>query len=46
LSNFTLPAEFADKLPHLLYSPDRNTLEVKALEAACAATHLSAAHLL
>ena len=41
-----LPAEFVDKLPHLLYKPDRNTLEVKALEAACAATHLSAAHLL
>ena len=46
LGAFTLPAEFADKLPYLLYSPDRNTLEVKALEAACAATHLSAAHLL
>jgi len=46
LSNFKLPAEFSDKISHLLYSPDRNTLEVKALEAACAATHLSAAHLL
>jgi exoribonuclease II len=46
LSSFTLPAEFADKLSHLLYSPDRNTLEVKALEAACAATNLSPAHLL
>ena len=43
---FTLPPEFAGKLPYLLYKPDRNTLEVKALEAACAATHLSAAHLL
>ena len=42
----TLPEEFAGKLPQLLYKPDRNTLEVKALEAACAATHLSAAHLL
>ena len=42
----TLPPELADKLPQLLYKPDRNTLEVKALEAACAATHLSAAHLL
>ena len=30
----------------ILYKPDRNTIEVKALEAACAATHLSAAHLL
>jgi len=46
LSNFSLPPEFSGKLPQLLYSPDRNTLEVKALEAACAATHLSAAHLL
>ena len=46
LTGFTLPAEFAGKIPELLYKPDRNTLEVKALEAACAATHLSAAHLL
>lgn len=46
LSALTLPPEFVEKMPHLLYSPDRNTLEVKALEAACAATHLSAAHLL
>lgn len=43
---FTVPPEFAGKLPHLLYKPDRNTIEVKALEAACAATHLSTAHLL
>jgi exoribonuclease-2 len=46
LSVFTLPPEFAGKLPQLLYRPDRNTTEVKALEAACAATHLSSAHLL
>ncbi|BBJ00269.1 exoribonuclease II [Ferrigenium kumadai] len=46
LTRFELPAEFADKLLQLLYKPDRNTLETKALEAACAATHLSAAHLL
>jgi exoribonuclease II len=46
LTAFTLPPEFADKLQQILYKPDRNTLEVKALEAACAATHLSAAHLL
>jgi len=43
---FTLPPEFTDKLSHLLYKPDRNTIEVKALEAACAAIHLSPAHLL
>lgn len=46
LVSFTLPPEFADQLPQLLYKPDRNTIEVKALEAACATTHLSPAHLL
>ena len=46
LTAFTLPAEFADKLQQILYKPDRNTLEVKAVEAACALTHLSTAHLL
>ncbi|OGS95804.1 MAG: ribonuclease II [Gallionellales bacterium RIFCSPLOWO2_02_FULL_57_47] len=46
LCRFELPSEFAELLTQLLYKPDRNTLEVKALEAACAATHLSAAHLL
>jgi len=46
LGQFRLPAGFADKLAMVLYKPDRNTIEVKALEAACAATHLSAAHLL
>ena len=46
LCGFELPGEFAGHLAQLLYKPDRNTLEVKALEAACAATHLSAAHLL
>src|SRR5271169_3688587 len=46
LTAFTLPPEFSGKLPQLLYKPDRNTPEVKALESACAATHLSAAHLL
>lgn len=46
LMAFTLPADFADKIQPILYKPDRNTLEVKALEAACALTHLSSAHLL
>ena len=46
LGTFQLPAEFSDKLAMILYKPDRNTIEVKALEAACAATHLTAAHLL
>jgi exoribonuclease-2 len=46
LSRFELPGDFAEHLAQLLYKPDRNTIEAKALEAACAATHLSAAHLL
>jgi exoribonuclease II len=46
LTTFTLPPEFTNKLQQILYKPDRNTIEVKALEAACAETHLSPAHLL
>jgi len=46
LTAFELPPEFADKMQQILYKPDRNTIEVKALEAACAETHLSPAHLL
>ena len=46
LAAFSLPPEFSDKLPYLLYKPDRSAIEVKALEEACAITHLSSAHLL
>lgn len=46
LTHFSLPASFVAKLPQLLFKPDRNTIEIKSLEAACAATHLTAAHLL
>lgn len=46
LSRFELPEELRGHLDQLLYKPDRNTIETKALEAACAETHLSAAHLL
>jgi exoribonuclease-2 len=42
----TLPAEFVPLLGQLLYKPDRNRGETKALEAACAETGLSAPHLL
>ncbi len=41
-----LPAEFDGLLPQILYRPDRNRSEVKALEAACVDTGLSAARLL
>jgi len=42
----TLPPEFAPQLNALLYKPDRNRPETKALEAACAQSGLSAPHLL
>ncbi|MBU1237069.1 MAG: RNB domain-containing ribonuclease [Gammaproteobacteria bacterium] len=41
-----VPAEFSGALPQLLYKPDRNRPETKALEAACAETGLSAPRLL
>ncbi|MDR1461810.1 MAG: RNB domain-containing ribonuclease, partial [Azoarcus sp.] len=41
-----LPAEFDGLVPQLLYRPDRNRIETKALEAACVDTGLSAARLL
>ena len=46
LKAFSLPAEFTPLLSQLLYKPDRNRGETKALEAACSETGLSAAHLL
>jgi exoribonuclease-2 len=42
----TLPAELAPMLPQLLYQPDRNRLETKALEAACGERGQSAPRLL
>jgi exoribonuclease-2 len=42
----SLPPEFPPILQQLLYKPDRNRLETKALEAACAEAHLSAPKLL
>ena len=41
-----LPDEFTGMVPQLLYRPDRNRLEAKALEAACVDSGLSAAALL
>lgn len=45
LAEGRLPAEFGDMIPQLLYRPDRNRIEVKALEAACVDAGLSAAQL-
>ncbi|MFA4968477.1 MAG: RNB domain-containing ribonuclease, partial [Sulfuritalea sp.] len=41
-----LPPEFTPVLPQLIYKPDRNRSETKALEAACGDTGKSAARLL
>ncbi len=46
LKAFVLPQEFLPLLDQLLYQPDRNRPETKALEAACAETGLPAPHLL
>jgi exoribonuclease II len=46
LAGGTLPAELAPLLRDLLYKPDRNRPETKALEAACAETGQSAVALL
>jgi exoribonuclease-2 len=46
LARFELPPELAPLVPQLLYKPDRNRIETKAFEQACAATGLSPARLL
>ncbi len=46
LNTFTLPKEFRPSLLNLLYRPDKNTVEWKALDAVCAATKLSISKLL
>ncbi|MFZ2854675.1 MAG: RNB domain-containing ribonuclease [Rhodocyclaceae bacterium] len=46
LKAFALPPEFPPLLDQLLYKPDRNRFETKALEAACSETGLSIPHLL
>ena len=45
LQRGTMPAALQLMLPRLLYQPDRNRIETKALELACAASGLSAAKL-
>jgi exoribonuclease-2 len=46
LNEFTLPEEFKPMLSNLLYRPDKNSLEWKALDTACAANKLSVPQLL
>ena len=46
LKQGVLPEAFSSQVYTLLFKPDRNTLEVKALEQACAITQLTPARLL
>jgi exoribonuclease-2 len=46
LKQSDLPAPFVPLLPQLLYGPDRNRIETKALEQACEETGLTAPKLL
>jgi len=46
LLEHTLPPEFEGMVSQLLYHPDRNRLEAKALEAACVDSGLSAPNLM
>lgn len=46
LTRFELPSEIAARLPGLLYKPDANTLEAKAVEQAAQKLHLSPVKLL
>lgn len=46
LSASTLPAAFVPQLKTLLYKPDKNSIEFKALEEVCAAQHLTPARLI
>jgi exoribonuclease-2 len=46
LSKFELPEEFKSKIHQLLYKPDRNSVEYKALDEACQKVQMSAIKLL
>lgn len=46
LSQFRLPQAFHGQVERLLYKPDKNSLEYKALEQAAEETHLRQPHLL
>ncbi|MCO6426725.1 ribonuclease catalytic domain-containing protein [Nitrosomonas communis] len=46
LSTYVLPEEFRPRLDELLYKPNKNTIEWKALDSVCIATKLSVPKLL
>lgn len=46
LNQFILPEEFNPHIPNLLYKPDKNSIEWKALEAVCTEKKLTVARLM
>ena len=46
LNQFVLPGEFKPRIPNLLYKPDKNSVEWKALEAVCAEKKLTVVKLM
>lgn len=46
LNRFVLPEEFKARIPNLLYKPDKNSIEWKALEAACTEKKLTVVKLM
>ncbi len=46
LNRFVLPEEFKARIPNLLYKPDKNTIEWKALEVACTEKKLTVVKLM
>ena len=46
LNHFSLPEEFKSRIPDLLYKPDKNSIEWKALEAVCAEKKLTVVKLM
>jgi len=46
LNHFMLPEEFKPRIPNLLYKPDKNSIEWKALESVCAEKKLAVVKLM
>ncbi|SFE97797.1 ribonuclease catalytic domain-containing protein [Nitrosomonas sp. Nm166] len=46
LNHFMLPEEFKSRIPDLLYKPDKNSIEWKALEAVCTEKKLTVVKLM
>ena len=46
INQFNLPEEFKQEIPHLLYKPDKNSIEWKALEVVCSEKKITVVKLL